>query len=196
MVYSKTFAKNDDLKLSSTAMNAIILLYHTFPDKFGKYWVTASEMRERLVRCGVDSSLQMDDVNNATRSHNKHGLLEKRNYQSTAFFRPSKFRMESPKEQRINGNIIPMPKKNLFHQVAAAQQLLKKLNTELERVKKLKKDVESGEICCELFVLKFYPFLILLICNSNIRLKCGSSQSIFSGERCSNIDRYVCRLQL
>jgi len=197
MVHTKTFVNKDDLKLNSTAVSAIILLSAAFPAKHGKYWLTVAEIREWLVRCGVDSSLQMDDVNNATRNHNKNGLLNKRKEKSTAYFRSSNYEMESPREQRAKHNKIPMPKKNFFRKNSAdanVQQLLKDLNGELERIKELKNGIDRGEMCCELFVLKLSfshasscVILILMLCSFYI---------IFSGSRCRNINRPVCRMQL
>jgi len=62
MVYTKTFANIDDLHLSKKANSAIVLLNTYLPDDYAKYWVMVEEMTERLISCGVNSSLQKIDV--------------------------------------------------------------------------------------------------------------------------------------
>uniref|UniRef100_A0A7S2M0G8 Mutator-like transposase domain-containing protein n=1 Tax=Skeletonema marinoi TaxID=267567 RepID=A0A7S2M0G8_9STRA len=150
MVYTKTFANIDDLHLSKKANSAIVLLNSYLPDDYAKYWVTVEEMTERLISCGVNSSLQKIDVDGATQHHNKHGLLEKRLYRHKTYFRPSKYQQGSPNDQRIDGK-FPMPKTRLFQQRKFqldpdARQAFCDLNKELERVDKLKRGIDRGEI--------------------------------------------------
>mmetsp|Transcript_19597 Transcript_19597/g.25007 ORF Transcript_19597/g.25007 Transcript_19597/m.25007 type:complete len:209 (+) Transcript_19597:3-629(+) len=107
-------------------------------------------MTERLISCGVNSSLQKIDVDGATQHHNKHGLLEKRLYRHKTYFRPSKYQQGSPNDQRIDGK-FPMPKTRLFQQRKFqldpdARQAFCDLNKELERVDKLKRGIDRGEI--------------------------------------------------
>lgn len=191
MVYTKTFANDGDMKLNGAAMRAIVFLNQYFPAKCGRYWVTASEMRERLTWCGADSSLQIEHVINATRNHNKDGLLDRRRYNTSAYFRLSKYGKGAPAEQRRNGKTIPMPKKDVFSKNIHARQLLKELNDELLRVKELQEGIERGDIHCKLFPTLLFPRTLPCVILIFIVI-----WFLHSDERCRNFNRPVCRLRL
>ena len=83
--------------------------------------------------------------------HNKNRLLDKPQYNKVYYYRQSIFQRGSPKDQRVEPPLI-LPKKDYFINVRSneVKTLLTMLNDDLNRVKQLKADIESGETIREI----------------------------------------------
>jgi hypothetical protein len=67
--------------INGQVKKSIVLLNHHIPADKAKLWVTATEMRDRLVHCGVHQTLTVDMVVDALRRANKdETLIRKRQF--------------------------------------------------------------------------------------------------------------------
>ena len=55
---------------------SILLINKYFPEENGELWLTASELRDRLVHCGVHPVLTVDIVNDILRLSNKEEIAQ------------------------------------------------------------------------------------------------------------------------
>ena len=81
----------------------IISINSTLPKDQAKYWLTADEIHDRLVYCGVRRSLQVSHVDAALRRMGmRAGLVDRHPYNGIAYFRPSLYSdiEDVPNDQR------------------------------------------------------------------------------------------------
>jgi hypothetical protein len=93
------------IKIEANVLKSILELNLLIPDDNNSYWVTAAEMRDRLVHCGVDKSLTLEMLRQAIKQVNRDGCyLIRRREGNEAYFRPAKlaFSPGTPKDQRNN----------------------------------------------------------------------------------------------
>ena len=77
MVYSKTFARADDMSLPKHILVAVLSLNECVPESHGEIWVTKKEIAQRLIHCGVHNSLEAIVVADAIQHHNQGGRINK-----------------------------------------------------------------------------------------------------------------------
>ena len=61
------------IKIEVNVLKSILELNLLIPDDNNSYWVTAAEMRDRLVHCGVDKSLTLEMLRQAIKQVNRDG---------------------------------------------------------------------------------------------------------------------------
>ena len=71
MIQTKKFAGPDDVHLTKSSLLAILSLNYDMPERNGEVWVIKSELRDRLIHCGVDSSLESIHVASAIKNYSK-----------------------------------------------------------------------------------------------------------------------------
>lgn len=90
MVLTMKSARAEDVHLTKRALVAILALNQDVPETNGEVWLLTTEITERLVHCGVDSSLELIFVAEAIEKYNQKTInLEKRSYKGQTYFRPS-----------------------------------------------------------------------------------------------------------
>ena len=78
--------------LDVNVRKAVMKLLTMFPKELKKNWVTAEEMHEWLILCGVDNLLCPEMlVNVVIRRANRNGLLLTRKYWLTTYYRSCEF---------------------------------------------------------------------------------------------------------
>jgi hypothetical protein len=110
------------LILAAEVKLGIIRLNNSLPQEQASIWVTTSEMRDRLVHCGVDRSLTAEMISQVVRALNKEDVyLKVRKYNGANYYMPTQYFDEDitslPNKQRFKDsmagrgsrlNILPM----------------------------------------------------------------------------------------
>lgn len=130
--------------INGQVKKSILLLNHHIPADKAKLWVTATEMRDRLVHSGVHQTLTVDMVVDALRRANKdETLIRKRQFHLINYFIPSIYpdTDELPNDQRFNNRrggreqrVHINPDRNFFRECGGAAKHLKCVNKALEAI--------------------------------------------------------------
>ena len=82
--------------LHKKVLKSLLCFNSLLPTENMKVWITISEMRERLVVCGVHICLTTDILQKALTRVNRGGaLMEQRNDGPTSFYRPALYGHDS-----------------------------------------------------------------------------------------------------
>ena len=133
--------------LPKNASLSILILNNILPNDQRKFYVTADEIRERLVHCGVGKKLTQEHVLHAKTYSDRDGIfLRRRKDRKISYFRSPQFEDKCPDEQRwrdsglpdrtvIAKAITPPKLHNYFNQHKAAHHNLSILNEALDKIK-------------------------------------------------------------
>ena len=77
MLYSKSYARVEDMSLPKHTLVAILSLNECVPESHGVIWTTKKEMTRRLIHCGVHNSLETIDVADTIQKHNQRCRINK-----------------------------------------------------------------------------------------------------------------------
>jgi len=190
MLTIKNYATDDDLKLLKCGLVSILSLNDCLPQLIGKIWVTKKEIAERLIHCGVDSSLDMMQLDTLVANYNNGGHLDKRKFNHKTYFRHSIYDTGSPKDQHEGVRNI-MPPKNYFKRLLSAKGILKVLNNKLKQVHAVKDSIKKGEISsktmCLLYSILCTCFWLIVLGRWMVRLgKREGLREIFCNNFCYN----------
>ena len=129
--------------INGQVKKSILFLNHHLPDEKGALWVTAKEMRDRLVHSGVHHALTLEMVESALKSANRgQKILRMRMFHKIRYFIPTtypdsedipsrqRFKKRGGREQRIHIN----PVRHYFQNCEDASTHLVIVNTALEAI--------------------------------------------------------------
>ena len=95
--------------LPKKASLSILILNSILPTDQRKFWVTAAEIRDRLVHCGARKKLTEDHVLHALTYYDRDGVfLHRRKDRNVSYFRSPEFEDKCPEDQRWKDSGLPI----------------------------------------------------------------------------------------
>ncbi|EJK47094.1 hypothetical protein THAOC_34212 [Thalassiosira oceanica] len=86
-------------KAESRLKKNLLALHNSLPESLLRIWVTAEELRLRLIVGGVDESLKIEHIRDALRRHNTDFIfLTSRVYADVIYYRPTLIHEKDPKD--------------------------------------------------------------------------------------------------
>ena len=128
------------------------------PQLIGKIWVTKKEIAERLIYCGVDSSLDMMQLDTVVANYNYGGRLDKHKFNHDTYFRQIIYDTGLSKDQQEGARNIMQPK-NYFKRLPSSKGMLKVLSNTLKQVRAIKDGIKKGEISSNKTMCLLYSIL-------------------------------------
>eukprot|EP00984_Skeletonema_dohrnii_P008159 scaffold2992_cov83-Skeletonema_dohrnii-CCMP3373.AAC.8 len=139
--------------INGRVKRSILLLNHFLPPDKGALWVTPTEMRDRLVHCGVYNSLTVDMITKALKGCNTgEQLLWKNEFGKTTYYFPSKHpkTIEQPNAQRFKAGgreqrVYINPERNYLTTCTEAAQHLERVNNALDELAEVEEERQQPD---------------------------------------------------
>ena len=151
MTQTKTYTPREELGLSSKfAFKLLVELQGMMPELNAKCWLTAEEIRHRLVYCGVKQNLLVEHVIHAIRFNDRGCTLKCRRYCGVHYYRPNIFIGGTPSDRDDTSYFQSLPSAYSFLSDESISDGIKLLNNELNNIGDLEQSIRRNEVICEI----------------------------------------------